>query len=84
MNNAQKLIDVITNEVIPDIEDHMDMLFELVAKKKASDEDREEIANMREMKTEFKEMIQEIENDELDEDECAEILKEIKAMQKGD
>lgn len=83
MNNAQKLTQVIQQEVLPDIEDYLDELFELVASKKATDEDREQIADIREMQTEFKEMLKELENDELDEEECLAILEEIEEMKKG-
>lgn len=80
MTNAQILKNMLTEEVIPEVEDYMDDIFELIATKKATPEDEEELDEVRDMRDEFKEMITELENDEIDEDECAEIISELKAM----
>jgi hypothetical protein len=84
MTNAETLTQLLTEEVIPDIEDYMDDLFVLIADKKSTDEDREELENMRELREEFKTMLIEIENGDMEEDECLEIIEEIRQMQEGD
>jgi hypothetical protein len=84
MTNAETLTQLLTEEVIPDIEDYMDDLFVLIADKKSTDEDREELENMRELREEFKTMLIELENGDMEEDECLEIIEEIRQMQEGD
>ena len=85
MTQIQKeLKEIIEEAVLPDIEDYLDELFELVAAKKESDDDRKMIQEMQEMKQDFQEILQEIEDNEIDDDECIEILEEIKAMIEGE
>ena len=80
MTNAQTLKNMLVDEVIPEVEDYMDDIFELIATKKATPEDEAELDEVRDMRDEFKEMLTEIDNDEIDEDECAEIISELNAM----
>lgn len=77
MKIQEKLLNLIHNEVLPDIEEYLDELFELVASKKADDGVKEEINYMQEMKKDFQEMVNEIENDEIDDEEAQEIIDEI-------
>lgn len=84
MTKAQALKKMLIEEVIPEVEDYMDDIFELIATKKATSEDEEELDEVRDMRDEFKEMVAEIDNDELDEDECAEIIAELEAMRTAD
>lgn len=84
MTNAQKLKKLLIEDVIPEVEEYMDDLFELIANKEATPEDKAELEEMREMRDEFKVMITEIDNDEIDEEESAEIIAEINAMRNGD
>jgi len=80
MRIQEKLLNLIHNEVLPDIEDYLDELFQLVAAKKGDDKIKEEISYMQEMKKDFSEMIEEIENDEIEDDEAQEIIDEIIEM----
>ncbi len=77
----QRLEELIKEVVIPDIEDHIDDIFEAIASSKnASDEEKAQLEEMHEMKDEFTEILKDIENKELDKDECAELFAEIKEM----
>lgn len=84
MTNAETLVQLLTEEVIPDIEEYMDELFVLVADKRSTQEDRDEVENMRELREEFKTMLVELENGDMDEDECLDIIEEIREMQEGE
>lgn len=77
MKVQEKLLNLIHNEVLPDIEEYLDELFEIVASKKGDDKIKEEISYMQEMKKDFSEMIEDIENDEIDDEEAQEIIDEI-------
>jgi len=77
MTIQEKLLNLLHNEVLPDIEEYLDELFELVASKKADDEVKEEITYMQEMKKEFAEMINDLEAGEIEDDEAQEIIDEI-------
>ena len=81
MKNAEDLIELLQEDVIPEIEDVIDALFESVnANKNASAEDKQELKELQELKNEFAGMLEEVKNGEMDEDECAEIIEEIDAM----
>ncbi|PLY09164.1 MAG: hypothetical protein C0626_09155 [Arcobacter sp.] len=77
MTTQEKLLNLVHNEVIPDVEDYLDELFELVASKKSDDETKEEIKYMQEMRKEFQDLIDDIEAGEIDEEEAQEIIDEI-------
>jgi hypothetical protein len=76
----QALYDLISQSVLPDVEDYMDELFEIIAAKKETEEDKQALSEMQEMKDDFTLMLKELENDELDDEECLEIFEEIKSM----
>jgi len=76
-----KLKELIQTVVLPDIEDNIDDIFEQIANKKnASDELNKELVQMHEMRDDFNEILKDIENKELDKEECQELYEEIKAM----
>ncbi|MCK5111344.1 MAG: hypothetical protein KAQ94_07475 [Arcobacteraceae bacterium] len=80
----QRLQELIEDVVMPDIEDHIDDIFESIANdKNASDEAKAELDEMHEMRAEFSEILKDIKNKELDKDECAELYEEIKQMIDG-
>jgi len=84
MTKAEQLTKLLTDVVIPDIEDFMDELFVLIADKRATDDDKADLDEMRELREEFKEMLIELENGDIDEDECDEIIEEINEMREGE
>lgn len=77
MTTQDKLLNLLHNEVLPDIEDYLDELFELIASKKGDNETKEEITYMQEMKKEFTELIEEIHAGDIEEDEAQEIIDDI-------
>jgi phosphoglycolate phosphatase-like HAD superfamily hydrolase len=77
----KKLEELIKEVVMPDIEDHIDNIFESIANNKnASDEVKSELEEMHEMRAEFEQVLKDIENKELDKDECIELYEDIKQM----
>jgi len=81
MTKTETLIDLLNNDIIPEIEDVIDGLFELVNDAKgASSEIKTEIDELQELKTEFKVMLEEAMSGELDEEEAEEIIQEIAEM----
>ena len=76
-----KLKELIQTIVMPDIEDRLDEIFADIAKNKnASEEQNAEIKEMHEMRDEFNEVLKDIENRDLDKEECAELYEEIMEM----
>lgn len=81
MTNTEDLIDLLKNDIIPEIEDVIDGLFELINDTKtASDEVKRELAELQELKTDFKVMLEEAEAGEIEEEEAGEIIAEIDEM----
>lgn len=83
MSIQKELKEIITNEVLVEIEEYIDDLFEIVAAKKETSETKEELANMQEMKKEFEELLSDLEAGEIDDDEAQEIYDEIVDMLEG-
>lgn len=80
-NCVEKLKHIIENVVLVDIENYLDDIFEEISKtKNASDENTEELKNIQEMRGEFKSILDEINNDKLSSEECAELYEEIYEM----
>jgi len=76
-----KLKELIQSTVMLDIEDRLDEIFADIAKNKdTTPEQNEEIKDLHEMRDEFNDILKEIENRELDKEECAELYEEILEM----
>ena len=82
MSIQKELEDLIKNEVLVEIEDYIDELFEIVAAKKENDEIKEELKQMQEMKKEFEDMLVDLVHGDIDDEECEEIIAEINDMRK--
>ncbi|QKE28170.1 hypothetical protein AACT_0978 [Arcobacter acticola] len=82
MSIQKELEDLIKNEVLIEIEDYIDELFEIVAAKKENDEIKEELKQMQEMKKEFEDMLVDLVHGDIDDEECEEIIAEINDMRK--
>ena len=80
MKSNKKLINLLENEVIPDITEYIDVLCSKIASKNYLDEDENNLKDMKEMLNDFHEILNEAENDELDEDHCQDIIQEIIEM----
>ena len=81
MSKIEELKNLIIDELVPEVESVLDELFELVANnKKATMNDKEEYKELQELHGEFKAILEDIENNDLDEEEAIELLDEIQAM----
>ena len=84
MSIQKELEDLIKNDVLIEIEDYIDELFEIIASKKADDNTKEELKEMQEMKKDFEDMLVDLTKGEIDDEECKEIIEEINDMRKDD
>ena len=81
----QELEELITNVVIPDVNNELDAIFEEIADNKEATEDaKDEIAELRELKEEFQSILDDIQSGDMDEDESKELVNEIKSIQKSE
>lgn len=84
MTIQEELEKLIKDEVLLEIEDYIDELFEIVASKKEDENTKEELIQMQEMKKDFEEMLTDLQNGEIDDEECKEIIDEINEMRRED
>jgi len=78
MTSADKLKNLLEREIIPDLEVAIDELFLAIDKSKnASKEQKEDLEEMREMRTECFAIVEELGRDELEEEEIDELLEEL-------
>ena len=82
MTIQQELEMLIKNEVLVEIEDYIDELFEIIASRKDDDSIKEELKNMQEMKKDFEEMLVDLVHGDIDDEECKEIMEEVREMLK--
>jgi len=82
MSYTQKLEELVSKQVIPDIDDALDEIFEQIAdEKNANDEQKEEIEELREFKSDLKDLLDDILSGEIEDDECEEIYNDILSAQ---
>ena len=78
MTKIEQLKNLLNNEIIQDLEAAIDETFQMVEKEKTiSLADREELEEMQEMHQECRDILVEIEANEMDEDEAGELLAEL-------
>jgi len=78
MTSADKLKNLLELEIIPDLEVAIDELFEAIDKAKtASTTQKEDLEEMREMRTECFAIVEELGRNELEADEVEELLAEL-------
>lgn len=78
MSNADKLKNLLEREIIPDLEAAIDELFASIDKSKnASKEQKDDLEEMREMRTECFAIVEELGRGELESDEIDELLEEL-------
>ncbi len=81
MTNSEKLKNLLELEIIPDLEAAIDALFAAIDKSKnASKEQKDDLEEMREMRTECFAIVEELGRGELEEDEIDELLAELVDM----
>jgi polyhydroxyalkanoate synthesis regulator phasin len=85
MSYIQELEELITNVVIPDVNNELDAIFEEITdNKEATEDSKDEIAELRELKEEFQSILDDIQSGDMDEDESKELVNEIKSIQKSE
>lgn len=84
MTIQEELKELIKNDVLFEIEDYIDELFEIIAAKKDDERTKEELEQMQEIKADFEDILKDLEADEMDDEECQEIIEEINEMRKED
>jgi len=85
MNDIQKLQNMLENEFLPDLEVTIDELFAEIDKaKNATKAQKDELEELREMRTECFAIIEEIKKDELPLEEATELLAELVELKVDD
>jgi len=78
MNNSEKLKNLLEQEVIPDVEASIDELFTEIDKaKQANSAQKEELEELRDMRTECYAILEDIEREEIEDQEVEELLQEL-------
>lgn len=81
MAYIEQLKHLIQNELIPDVEDHVDELFEGIASAKdATAEERMQLEDMQALRDEYKELLKELKSGDIDEEEAEQLYTELTAM----
>lgn len=76
---------LIQNELIPDVEEHIDDLFEGIASaKEATVQERAELEDIQALRDEYKELLKELNSGEIDEEEAEQLYTELTSMREGD
>lgn len=83
MSYAEQLKKLLIESVIPDIEESLDEIFEEIADNKEATQDaKEEVEELREFKADLEDVLKDIENGDIEEDECKELIDDILDAQK--
>lgn len=81
---AEKLEELLTKSVIPDLVERLDEIFEEIADNKEATQDaKEEIEELREFKADLEDVLEDIQTGEIEEDECKELIEDIQQAQRG-
>ncbi len=82
MSYIEKLEELLTKSVIPDITDRLDEIFEEIAgNKEATQDAKEEIEELREFKSDLEDVVEDIKNGDMEEEEAKELVADILAAQ---
>lgn len=85
MTTKEKLQLLLSGEVIPDLEAAIDELFEAISDgKNATAEQKEDLEEIREMRTECYAILEELDRDELEDDEIEALYEELIEMKTND
>ncbi len=86
MSYLPTLQELITSSVMPDIEDRMDELYAIIADKKNTSlqEAKDELDDLTEFRDDLKEILVDIECNEITEDECKELIEDILEAKQAD
>ena len=84
MNAKEKLKELLEKEIMPELEEVIDSIFQTIEREKTiSLGEREELEELQEMHKECREILIEIESGEMDEDEAKELLDELIEISNG-
>ncbi|DAB37766.1 MAG: hypothetical protein A2023_03210 [Sulfuricurvum sp. GWF2_44_89] len=76
---------LIQNELIPDVEEHIDDIFESIASQKdATVEERAQLEDMQALRDEYKDLLKEINSGDIDEEEAEQLYTELTSMREGE
>lgn len=76
---------LIQNELIPDVEEHIDDIFESIASQKdASVEERAQLEDMQALRDEYKDLLKELNSGDIDEEEAEQLYTELTSMREND
>lgn len=76
---------LIQNELIPDVEEHIDDIFESIASQKdATIEERAQLEDMQALRDEYKDLLGEINSGDIDEEEAEQLYTELTSMREGE
>ena len=80
MSKIQELEKLLKEDVLPELEENVDELLDVVEGKKSTKEDKDELKYMEDIKLYFDEVILDIENNNLKDEEAIEILEVLEEM----
>jgi uncharacterized protein YaaN involved in tellurite resistance len=76
---------LIQNELIPDVEEHIDDIFESIASQKdATVEERAQLEDIQALRDEYKELLTELNSGDIDEEEAEQLYTELTSMREGE
>lgn len=76
---------LIQNELIPDVEEHIDDIFESIASQKdATPTERAQLEDMQALRDEYKDLLGELNSGEIDEEEAEQLYTELTSMREGE
>jgi hypothetical protein len=84
MGKAEEIIALLENEMLPEIEDFIDEMFEKIAAKKGTADIEDAVKDAQEVRADLKEILEDAKSDELEEVELEQILKQLTAMHNGE
>lgn len=85
MKNSEKLKNFLNLELLPDLEIAIDELFAAIDKRKnATKEEREELDDLRDMRSDCHAIIEDIERGEIDDEEVDALLDELMDIKSED
>jgi uncharacterized protein YaaN involved in tellurite resistance len=85
MAYVTQLKHLIQNELIPDVEEHIDDIFESIASQKdATVEERAQLEDMQALRDEYKELLTELNSGDIDEEEAEQLYTELTSMREGE
>ncbi len=85
MQNSEKLKNLLELEILPDVEIAIDELFEVIDKtKNANRAQKEDLEELRDMRTECYAILEDLNRDEIEEEEINALLEELMELKTED